>query len=125
MKTILFVDDEAEILQNYKDYFESVPGFTVVVVNSPSAALLRAENQIFDVVCTDFRMPRLTGADFINSLRTMRGYKDRPILVITAHNEEAQKACDKLDNVFILAKPVKLASVCEMAKKLAQMMHRK
>lgn len=119
MKTILFVDDEPEILQNYKDYFESSTEFNVVVVNSPDAALIRAENQVFDVICTDFRMPRLTGADFINTLRTMRGYKDKPILVITGFQEEAQHACEKLNNIFILAKPVKLASVCEMAKKLA------
>jgi CheY-like chemotaxis protein len=119
MKTILFVDDEPEILQNYKDYFEASTDFHVVIVNSPGAALLRAEKQIFDVICTDFRMPKLTGSDFISNLRTIRGYKDKPILVITGYQEEAQAACDKLANIFILAKPVKLESVCEIAKKLA------
>jgi CheY-like chemotaxis protein len=119
MKTILFVDDELEILQNYKEYFESSTNFHVVTVNSPSAALQRAENQVFDVICTDFRMPKLTGSDFISILRTMHGYKDKPILVITGYQEEAQAACEKLGNIFILAKPVKLESVCEIAKKLA------
>jgi CheY-like chemotaxis protein len=57
-----FVDDEPEILQNYKDYFEACTDFHVVIVNSPGAALLRAEKQIFDVICIDFRMPKLTGS---------------------------------------------------------------
>jgi len=119
MHTILFVDDEVEILQNYKEYFEASTNFSVVTVNTPSAALMRAENQVFDVVCTDFRMPHLTGSDLIHSLRMIKKYKDKPIIIITGYMEEAQKACEKMDNIFILAKPVKLASVCELAKKLA------
>lgn len=121
LKNILFVDDEVEILKNYQDYFSTVRGFQVVIASNPDRALLLAANQTFDIICTDFRMPKMTGGDFVNVLRGIKGYQTTPVIVITAYAEEAKKACEKLSGIYILAKPVKLQSVCEMAMKLAKL----
>lgn len=119
-KYIMFVDDEPEILQNFKDYFENNDDFIAYTATSATEALLKAQKQVFDVICTDYRMPKMNGSEFISSLRNVKGYEIKPVIVLTGFQEEAQKTCGDLEHVFILLKPVKLASVFEFAKLMSK-----
>lgn len=119
-KWILFVDDEPELLTIFKDLFAEVEGFSPIVSNNARDAVIKVKNQRFDVICTDYKMPEMSGVEFIKEVRKTHGYEKIPLMVITAHPEEATKECAKIPQVLILSKPVNLESVVKLAQYIAE-----
>ena len=119
-KSLLFVDDEPEILENYRLYFEKSYEFIVITASDPNEALNKLERQKFHLICTDFRMPNTNGADFITEARSIKGNENVPCIIITGYIEEATKACEGIPNLLLLAKPVSLPSVAELARHIAK-----
>jgi CheY-like chemotaxis protein len=66
-KRILLVDDSRDTLAALESLLRR-RGFNVVSVTSPEEGLRLAENQPFDVVVTDFKMPGMNGLDFVHRL---------------------------------------------------------
>ena len=72
MHRILLVDDEPGILSALRRVFatarpEDIGGEPVSVeaFDDPEAALVRAGEQPFDLVISDYRMPKLSGVEFL------------------------------------------------------------
>jgi signal transduction histidine kinase/ActR/RegA family two-component response regulator len=69
-KTILIVDDEDGVAQLIFDLlFER--GFLTTKSTSPQAALTILENQTFDVILSDFKMPGMDGEAFFQALKVI------------------------------------------------------
>lgn len=66
-KTLLFVDDEAELREIYKELFEGI-GYQVMVAESGEAALKILEANKVDFVLSDVRM---ANGDGVYLLKTM------------------------------------------------------
>ncbi len=77
MKKILCVDDDPNILELYKDEL-SEEGYHVILARNGKEALRKFENEKFDVVVIDIRMPQMDG---IATLIAILG-KDRQASVI-------------------------------------------
>ena len=78
---ILFVDDE----RKFADAMAKVlryGGFTVQTAYSGSDALNHFQNDIFDLVITDLKMPVMDGIELIRRIRNIK--QEQKILVITA-----------------------------------------
>jgi len=84
MKTILVVDDEANILELVKLYLET-DGFAVVAAGDGVKALEMYERHAPDLVVLDLMLPRMDGFEVCRELRR-RG--DTPILMLTARSED-------------------------------------
>jgi DNA-binding response OmpR family regulator len=69
MKRILIVDDDADILELLRLEFEDEPGWSADGITDPARALDLARTTPYDVIITDWRMPEMTGGEFISALR--------------------------------------------------------
>lgn len=102
MLRILLVDDEPNILRALRRCLAGIDvreldgealGFEMFT--SPEAAIERSEDQDFDLVISDYRMPSMTGVEFLARLMAIQpaaprmiisGYADRAA-IIAAVNE--------------------------------------
>lgn len=102
MYRILLVDDEPNILAALRRCLASIDvddldgeALKVEAFTSPEQALERSEEQEFDLVISDYRMPSMDGVEFLSALMEVQpsmprmicsGYADRDA-IIAAVNE--------------------------------------
>lgn len=66
--TLLFIDDEANILSALKRLFRPL-GYNILTAESGAAGLALLESEKVDLVISDMRMPNMTGAEVLEQLR--------------------------------------------------------
>lgn len=66
--TLLFVDDEANILSSLKRLFRPL-GYRIFTAESGKAGLEILEQEKVELVISDMRMPEMTGAQFLEQVR--------------------------------------------------------
>ncbi|MBP5355129.1 MAG: response regulator, partial [Lachnospiraceae bacterium] len=83
---ILLVEDDLQICEVTKKYFES-KGAEVVVVNNGTDALAYAESGLegYSLVLLDIMLP---GADGFVICRSIRRHSDIPVIFLTARGRE-------------------------------------
>jgi DNA-binding response OmpR family regulator len=86
-KTILVVDDKANIRTLVRDYL-SEQGFHVAVADNGQNALYAARHDKPDLILLDIMMPEMDGYEFI---RAYRKESETPIILLTAKLEESDK----------------------------------
>ncbi len=85
---ILIVDDFATMRRIMKNILKQL-GFTnVVEADDGTSALEELEKGSFDLIVSDWNMPKMSGLDLLKSVRGSEKYKNIPFLMVTA---EAQK----------------------------------
>ncbi|PJZ69043.1 two-component system response regulator [Leptospira perolatii] len=105
---ILFVDDEEVI----RDLFQEIFGgdYDLTLAGTAEQALEIAESQIFDLIITDIRLPRMNGIEFITKLRE-KGL-ETPFIVITG-NQDIQISINalRLGAVDFFLKPFRMEAI--------------
>jgi len=93
-ETILFVDDEKNLVRVSKQRLERL-GYTVVgTIDSIEALEIFTKNpDYFDLIITDQTMPRMTGAEFAQKVLRIR--PDMPIILSTGFSELISKEKSK------------------------------
>ena len=84
MKTILVVDDKANVRQLLQEYLTE-QGFRVTTATNGREAIYEARHTHPDLILLDIMMPEMDGYEF---LRQYRQEKRTPVIVITAREEE-------------------------------------
>jgi DNA-binding response OmpR family regulator len=87
MRTILVVDDKANIRNLVREYLEA-EDFRVVIAANGRDALYVARQEKPDLILLDIMMPEMGGYDFIKVYRKER---ETPIILLTAKLEETDK----------------------------------
>jgi len=64
------------------------PGTEAVAFSRPSAALAAMQERLPDLIITDFNMPEMDGAEFIQRCRSDLADRELPIMVITAYEDK-------------------------------------
>jgi len=82
MKTILAVDDSASMREMVK-FTLSEAGYEVLEAADGVEALELANKQLVDAVIADVHMPNMDGVSLVGELRSLKGYKFVPILMLT------------------------------------------
>ncbi len=85
--TVLVVDDEPEIVEILRDYFEA-NGFAVLTATDGRAALARLAEEPVDCLLLDIMMPGPSGFDIC---RQIRASSDVPVLFLTARDGDSDK----------------------------------
>jgi DNA-binding response OmpR family regulator len=86
-KTILVVDDNANIHDLVREYLEA-EGFHVIIATNGQEALYAARQDKPDLILLDIMMPEMSGYDFVKTYRKERGI---PIILLTAKLDETDK----------------------------------
>ncbi len=106
MKRVLFVDDDASILDGLKRLLRRMrQHWDMHFVSDPEAALKLIETGTFDVVISDMRMPRITGVDVLRHVQkycpsavriALSGYAESEIVLEAACvvHQFLAKPCD-------------------------------
>jgi DNA-binding response OmpR family regulator len=118
-KSVLVVDDERDLAGVTGDYL-NLKGFRTTLAFDGKEAYQKSHNAKFDVIITDFRMPKLSGGQLIHSLRSNSVNSEVPIIVISGYQEEAAAEINALQvpDVKILPKPVDVESISRIITEL-------
>lgn len=114
MRRILIVDDETSVLRALHRALRLVFAPDSVLIEAfaePEAALLRAGEQDFDVVITDFRMPGLSGADVLLVMKALQPDAVRIVLSATTEPEDIMAVVNRAGVFRYLAKPWQLPAL--------------
>ncbi len=92
MGRILAVDDELDMLALLKMIIEGYSDHQVTVTNNPLEASELLENESFDLILTDLKMPGMDGMEVL--AKAKKRDEDALVLVITAYGslESAEEA---------------------------------
>ena len=113
-RTVLIVDDEADILELLELTLLRM-GLEVERASCVKEAIERLQSQSYDLCLTDMRLPDGTGIDIVKHIS--QHCADLPVAVITAHgNTENAVAALKAGAFDYVAKPVSLEQLRTMVK---------
>ena len=105
--SILIVDDNKTNLLLLSSLAESATGMPCRCFEDPVEALYACEAKTPSIVLVDYRMPNLSGNDFIRLFRKTVGCTDVPIIMVTTENDrEIRQEALTLGATEFLAKPV-------------------
>jgi DNA-binding NtrC family response regulator len=106
MATILCVDDDPAILSTFQAALER-SHHRVIPVSNALAGLKVLERGGVDLVISDYRMPEMTGLQFVEKLRSAGN--DIPLIMITGHESiEHAVLAMKAGATDYLSKPVRI-----------------
>ena len=80
-------------------------GVTIETFTDPELALLRCAEVSFDIVMSDYRMPGLTGADFLQMVKGVQPDAVRLILSASTDFAEVSSAINRAEVFRYVAKP--------------------
>jgi len=86
MYSLLYVDDEQGLLDIGKIFLEESREFSVVTIDSASAALNLLNREKFDAIISDYQMPEMDGIGLLKQVRS--GYGDIPFILFTGRGRE-------------------------------------
>ncbi len=103
---VLVLDDDKNILLAFRDFLKG-EGCAMIAAPTPREALVRLENEKFDLLITDLRLNLESGVTFIIHARRLQ--TKTPIIVITGYPDTASESELKSYGVErVLLKPLEL-----------------
>jgi two-component system alkaline phosphatase synthesis response regulator PhoP len=87
-KKILIADDEPDILEILQYNLEK-EGYDVITAKDGEEALLKAKNNKPELIILDIMMPKKTGDEVCEILRSQAAFKNTLIIFLTALNDES------------------------------------
>ena len=99
---ILVIDDEPNMLRLLKTILMDKTGYTVVTTNNPLEVESLLQEERYDLVVSDLKMPLVDGIDLIDIIKKIDSHL--PIIIITAYgtSEIAEEAVRKGAYDFIV-----------------------
>jgi DNA-binding NtrC family response regulator len=104
MRRIMLVDDEENVLRALRRVLATEP-WEIELFTEPEEALRRAATTPFDLVLSDYRMPRMDGIVFLGALKELRPEAIRLILSGYADLEAVIDAINHAEIYRFISKP--------------------
>lgn len=113
---ILLVDDETQILELLCEILEP-DGYDLSTAENGADALSMVLAEDFDLIITDFRMPRLTGKQLYDQAAARKpGIEERFLFISGEMDPEVKTEFIKKTGVRVIAKPFKSDRVREAVR---------
>lgn len=104
-KKILVIDDEEIIIRSLRKLLEK-GGFEVLVAKNGQDALAMTEEESFDLIVADIKMPGVNGVDTVGSILEKENFKHTPVIFITGYaDQDMEQRAGKLNPVAYIYKP--------------------
>ncbi len=93
MKTILLIEDDADIRETYAAILTS-EGYAVEEASNGRLGLekLRSMRERPDLVLVDMMMPEMTGAEFLDELHESQAFAAMPVVMVTGSKVTARES---------------------------------
>ena len=91
-KSILVIDDEADLRQLIQTCLELMGGWQVFMANSGKEGLAKAQTQQTDVILLDVMMPEMDGLATLQQLRANSATCHIPVILLTAKERSIQQS---------------------------------
>ncbi len=107
MPRILLLDDEPHVLSAIKRSLRAGLGADLRIEETvdPEVALARLRETAFDVVISDYRMPLMTGVEFLGLVRSIQPMAVRMVLSASSDSEALMRAVNDAEVFRYLLKP--------------------
>lgn len=99
--TLLYVEDHADTRLLFNDFFNRRFKW-VLQAEDGQEALEKFKSNNIDMIVTDMKMPVLSGAELVKSIRELGS--EIPIFILSAYSEES--VLSSLENVYYFEKPI-------------------
>lgn len=87
---ILIVEDDDSLREMYKIRLE-YEGFDVIVASDGETALAKAVSEQPDLILLDIMMPKISGFDVLDILKSTNSTSKIPIIILTVLEQESNK----------------------------------
>jgi DNA-binding response OmpR family regulator len=116
---ILLVEDDVVLRDVYFSRFEN-ESFNVVVASDGEEALAKAVREMPDLIILDVMMPKISGFDVLDILRSTPETKNTKVVMMTALSQDSDKARgEKLNvNKYLIKSQVTLEDVVKTVKEV-------
>lgn len=117
-ETILFADDEPEVLKMTSEVLEEL-GYNVLPVHNGEEAtrLFEMRKGSIDMLLLDVMMPQLSGPEAARKIRASA--PDIPLLFCTGYSaDEMRDEMDDLSNFHLIGKPMQISELSQIIRKL-------
>ena len=112
MKTVMIVDDEMNILKALRRSLIK-KGWSVTCVASPIEALNKAQQGMYAVIISDYKMPLMNGIDFLLAVQKLQPYSSKIMLSGQADYEALTNAINYSAVDRFIDKPWTDISLCD------------
>ena len=105
---ILFVDDDPNVLRSYaRSLYGLSESWIMEFEDSPVDALVRIQEEDFDLVVSDVRMPMMSGLELLAKLKGNPRTENIPVVIVTGEADQSLKRQSlDLDAADLLSKPI-------------------
>jgi len=120
MKKILFIDDEKDMFPLVQKIFPK-DKYRIVCAGDGAEGMLKARNEDFDLIITDFRMPKMDGFKFFQQLRDSEELKKKqitPLLFVSAFADEIRSKKSEWPQCDFLNKPYQIYELTQKSQRL-------
>ncbi|MFT5086070.1 MAG: DNA-binding NtrC family response regulator [Candidatus Latescibacterota bacterium] len=104
-ETIVIVDDEEMVLTSLSSFLMLETEYEVKTFLSPSEALAYVEEEVVNLVISDYLMPEMDGISFLGKVRDLKPEIPRVLLTGYADKENAIKAINEVGLYQYIEKP--------------------
>lgn len=120
MKRILVIDDEELLTKTFARLLET-HGYEVLVASNSEDAMAMAQEEAFDFILSDVRMPGLNGVETVKKIyehRKKKGEDGIPVIFITGYADPAiEKEARSLNPIAYIFKPFNVNELLNLIKK--------
>ena len=114
-RTILIVDDENDLLEMYKEFFE-FEGFKVLTAASANEAIkIYRDNSLIDLIISDSNMGAVSGLDFLKMLKDNNN-EIPPFYLATGAFDYTEIEIQKRGATRLILKPFDIDDILEKIK---------
>ena len=96
VKSKILIIDASESTRTFMRFILGNSGFRITVTATAARALEEIEEQLFDVVLVDLRLPDMDGLELIREIRSVKAFEATPIVsviqMLDAGKEDEQAA---------------------------------
>lgn len=118
-KNILIIDDEELIIKSLKKLLEK-EGYSVFIAKNGQDAVIMAEEENFDLIVADIRMPGMNGVEAVQSIYQeldKRNLKRMPVIFITGYADaETKKKAQTLKPIAYIYKPFDMSELVDKVR---------
>ena len=118
-KNILIIDDEELIIKSLRKLLEK-EGYSVFIAKNGQDAVIMAEEESFDLIVADIRMPGMNGVETVQSIYQgldKRNLKRMPVIFITGYADvEIKKKAQTLKPLAYIYKPFDISELVDKVR---------